>query len=70
MTGKAHKSFVSNQVTTRQPAPNQPQTKVCKRCGKGSHLRQLCPARDSLAIVAIDKVTTALNVCQGQWEKL
>ena len=46
MTGKTHKRFASNQVTTRQPAPSQPQTKVCKRCGKGSHPRQLCPARD------------------------
>ena len=73
MTGKTHKRFVSNQVTTRQPASSQPQTKVCKRCGKGSHPHQLCPARDvtcyrcqllSLppAIVAIDKVTTALSV--------
>ena len=33
-------------LTTRQPAPSQPQTKVCKRCGKGSHPRHLCPARD------------------------
>ena len=70
MTGKTHKRFVSNQVTTRQPAPSQPQTKVCKRCGKGSHPRQLCPARDVTCYRCIDKVTTALSVCQGQWEKL
>ena len=46
MTGKTHKRFVSNQVTTRQPAHSQPQMKVFKRCGKGSNPRQLCPARD------------------------
>ena len=33
MTGKTHKRFVSNQKTARQPAPSQPQKKVCKRCG-------------------------------------
>ena len=68
MTGKTHKRFVSSQVTTRQLANLKQRyaSDVEKVHIPVSYARlEMSPA-----IVAIDKVTTALSVCQGQWEKL
>ena len=46
-TGKTQKRTLNpSQAVTRQPVPDQPQMRTCKRCGKGSHPYQLCPARD------------------------
>lgn len=47
-TGKTQKRTLNpSQTVTRQPVPDQPQMRTCKRCGKGSHPCQLYPARDA-----------------------
>ena len=48
--GKAQKRVVPlPQPAIRRPIPRQPvpDGKVCRQCGKSSHPRQLCPARDA-----------------------
>ena len=48
--GKAQKRvLLFAQPAIRQPIPRQPfvNTKVCRRCGKSSHPRQSCPAKDA-----------------------
>ena len=48
-TGKTQKRTLNpNQTVTRQPVPDQSQMRTCKRCGKGSHPCQLCPAEDMI----------------------
>lgn len=47
-TGKTQKRTLNpSQTVTRQLVPDQPQIRTCKRCRKGSHSCQLCPARDA-----------------------
>ena len=47
-TGKTHKRiFNSGQTMARQLVPSQTKPITCKRCGKGSHPCQSCPAREA-----------------------
>ena len=48
--GKAQKRVVPiPQPVVRRPIPRQPvpNAKVCRRCGKTSHPRQSCPAKEA-----------------------
>ena len=46
-TGRTHKRTFSGQTMARQPVPSQAKLRICKRCGKGSHPHQSCPAREA-----------------------